>query len=333
MVRVRSVRNVVTFGDSLADGGRVNALCHHMPNTSHLGSRPGVSANEGAEADTGKYMPLAPRTLVKGEPRERISGAGSYADSLEEIERLRMEIQARDQALAVAAHDLRNPLNVITLAASTLGPMIPDGPTRLQLDRLTRAAHRADRLVHDLLDVSAVETGCFTVYPTQTEIADLLLAMLDSQQALAAEAEIALMTDISTDPPIIEADGERVLQVFENLIGNALKFTHRGGSIVIGSTSLERETLFWVKDDGMGIPAADLPHVFNRLWHAKKPNRKGTGLGLTICKAIVEAHGGRIWANSPAGEGTTMYFTIPTRNATSVVTGLTYRRRSSRPPR
>lgn len=286
-----------------------------------------------AEPDTGRYVPLAPRTLAK-EPthRERISGTGTYSDSLEELERLRAEIQARDHALAVVAHDLRNPLNVITLAASTVLPLLPEGPSRIQLDRLMRAAQRADLLVHDLFDVSAIETGCFTVYPTQIEIADLILSTLDSQQSLAADASITLSTDITVDMAPLEADGERLLQVFENLVGNALKFTHRGGSIVIGCASVERETLFWVKDDGMGIPAADLPHLFDRLWHAKKPNRKGTGLGLTICKAIVEAHGGRIWAHSPPGQGTTMYFTIPTRDATSVITGLTYRRRTSRPP-
>jgi CheY-like chemotaxis protein len=109
----------------------------------------------------------------------------------------------------------------------------------------------------------------------------------------------------------LEADEERLLDVLENLIGNAIKFTKPGGSITIGASAEGNEVLVWVKDSGAGIPPEQLPHIFDRFWQADKNERRGIGLGLSICKAIVEAHNGRIWAESTVGVGTTMSFTIP----------------------
>jgi len=100
--------------------------------------------------------------------------------------------------------------------------------------------------------------------------------------------------------------------VFENLIGNAIKFTEAGGSISVGATPRDGEVLFWVADTGVGMAADDLPHVFERLWQASRSGRAGAGLGLPIAKGIVEAHGGRIWVDSALGAGSTFFFTIPT---------------------
>jgi signal transduction histidine kinase len=99
--------------------------------------------------------------------------------------------------------------------------------------------------------------------------------------------------------------------VFENLIGNAVKFTKAGGSITAGAVSNDHEVLFWVMDTGGGIASEDLPHVFDRFWQATRAGQQGAGLGLPIAKGIVEAHGGRIWVESTQGRGTTFAFTIP----------------------
>ena len=112
--------------------------------------------------------------------------------------------------------------------------------------------------------------------------------------------------------PDVWADRDRVLQVFENLIGNAVKFTKPGGRITAGAASRDREVLFWVADTGAGIDCEEMPHVFDRFWQAQKARRGGAGLGLQIVKGIVEAHGGRIWVESEVGVGTTFYFTLPT---------------------
>lgn len=105
------------------------------------------------------------------------------------------------------------------------------------------------------------------------------------------------------------------MQVFGNLIGNAIKFTGKGGSIRVGAQLGAGEVLFFVTDSGRGIEPNELPHVFDRFWQARRTARLGTGLGLAIAKALVEAHGGQIWAESTLGEGTTFFFTIPVTGA------------------
>ena len=112
--------------------------------------------------------------------------------------------------------------------------------------------------------------------------------------------------------PEIWADDDRLLQVFENLIGNAIKFTPAGGRVTIGAQSRAGEVLFSIADTGAGIPAESLPRVFDRFWQAKRAERRGAGFRLPICKGLVEAHGGRIWVESAPGRGSTFCFTIPT---------------------
>jgi signal transduction histidine kinase/ActR/RegA family two-component response regulator len=228
-----------------------------------------------------------------------------------EIERLREGVRSRDAILGVVAHDLRNPINVIALAANSLLQRMPESSARKPLDRILRGAHRADRLIQDLLEINTIEAGRFSIETRIVETADTILAALESQQSLAANASIIMASDISPELPSIEADEERLLEVLENLVGNAIKFTPAGGTVTVGASARKREVLFWVKDSGCGIPQDQLPHLFDRFWQASKMDRRGTGLGLTICKAIVEAHGGRIWPETKVGEGTTMFFTIP----------------------
>jgi len=99
--------------------------------------------------------------------------------------------------------------------------------------------------------------------------------------------------------------------VLENLIGNAIKFTGAGGSVAVGAKPQGDEVLIWVKDSGCGIAQNELGHIFDRFWQARKKERRGIGLGLSICRGIVEAHGGKIWADSEVGVGTTLWFTVP----------------------
>jgi signal transduction histidine kinase len=116
---------------------------------------------------------------------------------------------------------------------------------------------------------------------------------------------------VDPDVPEIWGDWDRLLQVFENLIGNAIKFTRAGGRITAGAAPRDDEIVFWVADTGDGISSEDLPHIFDRFWQASRAGRHGAGLGLSITKAIVEAHGGRIWVESTVGSGSTFSFTIP----------------------
>ncbi len=224
---------------------------------------------------------------------------------------LEQAIRSRDDVLSVVAHDLQNPINVISIAASMLLQRLSDASARRPLERIIRGAQRADRLIRDLLEVNAIETGRFSIQRRRMEAADLILAALESQQGLAADASVIIATDLSPELPLVEADEERLLEVLENLIGNSVKFTAPGGSITVGAARHGEAILVSVKDTGSGIAPDQLPHIFDRFWQAQKAHRRGTGLGLTICKAIVEAHGGNIWAESALGMGTTMFFTLP----------------------
>ncbi|MBK7862236.1 MAG: response regulator [Archangiaceae bacterium] len=234
------------------------------------------------------------------------------------MDHLEQAIRARDDLLAVVAHDLRNPLNVITVSGNSLMRRQPDPSMLRPIERILRATQRADRLIRDLLDVNAIEGGRFVVERKQLELADVLLAALESQQSVAADASVILTSDIAADLPNLEADEERILEVLENLISNAVKFTEPGGVVTIGASSTGGEVKVWVKDNGHGIKPDHLTKLFDRFWQARRHDRRGTGLGLTICKAIIEAHGGRIWAESALGAGTTMQFSLPvTKGQTS----------------
>lgn len=229
-------------------------------------------------------------------------------------EALETALQSRDEILGVVAHDLKNPLNVIALAANSLNQRMTESQNRRPVERIMRAAQRAERLIRDLLEVNAIEGGRFSVEARRADTSNILLSAVESQQNLAATASVILATDLAPELPQVLADEERLLEVLENLVGNAVKFTNAGGTVTIGAGPQggeAKEVLCWVKDTGQGIPREQLPHLFDRFWQARKRDRRGTGLGLTICKAIVEAHGGRIWAESEPGKGTTMFFTLP----------------------
>jgi len=226
-------------------------------------------------------------------------------------EELEEAVRNRDAVLSVVAHDLRNPLNIISLAANTMLQQLPDGVTRRSAQRIVRSAQRADRMIRDLLAISAIETGRFAIDARPVEPAELILGALESQSSLAAAGSVIVAADVSPELPPLQADEQRLLDVLENLIGNSVKFTPPGGSITVGASRRESDVLIWVKDSGSGIEAEQLPHIFDRFWQARKKERRGIGLGLSICKATVEAHGGSIWAESSVGVGTTVFFTVP----------------------
>jgi signal transduction histidine kinase len=224
--------------------------------------------------------------------------------------------RAREQMMAVVSHDLRNPLATIQMAVTfMLEEMVPDDavhvPERQQLQAIHRSADRMYRLIQDLLNVAAIEAGQLAV--TRAPLAvDLLMAdALELLRPLAAAKRIALVTELSPLLPHVAADRERVLQVFSNLGGNAIKFTREDGRIEIRATVRGATVEFAVRDNGTGIPPEDLPHIFDRFWQARKTARAGVGLGLAIAKGIVESHGGGIRVESEPGRGSNFMFTLP----------------------
>jgi PAS domain S-box-containing protein len=222
-------------------------------------------------------------------------------------------IQARDDVMGVVAHDLRNPLGTILMQASLLRSVDAqeDGRCDKAMMLIERAAKRMNRLIHDLLDVSRIDAGSLVLDRERVRTRGLLVESVDAHISLAAAGGLVVRLRMTPKVPDAQGDRHRLLQVFENLIGNAIKFTDHGGRITVGAKPCDGQVLFWVSDTGHGIEPGDMPRLFDRFWQAEEARHKGAGLGLPIVKGIVEAHGGRIWAESVPMRGTTFYFTIP----------------------
>ena len=168
-----------------------------------------------------------------------------------------------------------------------------------------------NRLIQDLLDVARIEAGTLSIEREHVSARDLLAEVLQTQQAVAAAASVRIRLDVQGQLADLWSDRERLVQVFENLIGNAVKFTPPGGQISIGAATRGGEAVFWVADTGSGIAGEDLPRLFDRYWQASWTDKRGAGLGLAIVKGIVEAMGGRIWVQSELNVGTTVFFSVP----------------------
>jgi signal transduction histidine kinase len=157
-----------------------------------------------------------------------------------------------------------------------------------------------------------MEAGQLTIERARLSAGGLIAEAVDMQKPLASASSLELRVDMAPEVAEVWGDRHRLLQVFENLIGNALKFTNAGGCITVGAVSQDHEVVFRVTDTGGGIAPENQSNVFDRFWQASKAGRRGAGLGLPITKGIVEAHGGRIWVESAVGKGSTFFFTIPT---------------------
>ena len=220
----------------------------------------------------------------------------------------RRATKARDEILGIVAHDLRNPLTAVVSLADVLRKKQDD---REIADEIAYAAKRMNRLIQDLLDVARMEAGRLSLKRARVPVAEIISDAIEAQMPLASAASLELRLDAAPDMHEVWADRDRLLQVFENLIGNAIKFTSPGGRITLGATAGADEVVFSVSDTGGGIAASHLPHIFDRFWQAPENTPRGMGFGLAIVKGIVETHGGRVWVESQPGRGSTFLFTIP----------------------
>ena len=221
--------------------------------------------------------------------------------------------RGREEIVGIVAHDLRNPVGTILLAVDQLKQRVSSERDEIQqmLNVIGRSAGRIVRLASDLLDQHAIETGQLSIRTKIYPAAELVQDAIQAVSSRIQSAGVSLETSISEHLPDVLADKERILQVFANLIDNACKFTPAGGRVTIGAARNDGEARFFIRDSGPGIPEAALKHVFDRYWRARRGDCRGLGLGLSICKGIVEAHQGRIWAiNQPEG-GAAFFFTLP----------------------
>jgi signal transduction histidine kinase len=223
----------------------------------------------------------------------------------------REAIRMRDDILAVVSHDLRNPLNTISVASSLL-EMNPSPEVSSKAQRsIGRAAKQMERLLQDLLDVSRADAGGMVVERAPVDVVALIEEAFALSLPQAEDKSVKLERSVAGDVGSIEGDRDRLLQVLGNLLGNAIKFVPPGGRVTIGAQHLYGQIRVWISDDGPGIPAEQVPRVFDRFWQANRSGSRGAGLGLAIAKSIVDAHGGQIGVHSQLGEGSTFFCWLP----------------------
>jgi len=233
-------------------------------------------------------------------------------DKLRELHRMKSEL------IANISHELRTPLHSIRgFAKLMLGGKVPDPETQKEfLTTIDKQSERLGTLIDSLLDMSRLESGRFQIQKQRLSIKDIIHETVESFYSLASEKGAVINEDIPVALPEIEADGERVRQVMVNLLSNAVKFSNGGGSVTVKGEVNCGELLVQVTDHGIGIPKEAMPHLFERFYRAPDSMaRGGAGLGLYISEQIIEAHGGRIWAESKVGQGSTFSFSLPLNQA------------------
>jgi PAS domain S-box-containing protein len=261
-----------------------------------------------AMSDSGRRYAAADLAVAQDMARR----AALAIDNARLYREAREAVRARDSVLGVVSHDLRNPLTAILLNADSifnasslsLPSWVYDG-----LGMIVRSAEAMEHLIRDLLDVARIESGQLRVSPQPHDPGRLVQDATELFTPLAEERGVHLVGIPPERAPLVRADRDRALQVFSNLVGNALKFTPPEGIVTVGAVSDGGAVRFWVRDTGPGIPESEFPLLFDRFWQGAG-RRDGAGLGLPIAKGIVEAHGGRVWVESEIGVGTTFHFTL-----------------------
>jgi PAS domain S-box-containing protein len=254
-------------------------------------------------------MKAAERRLRESETRMR-----ELYEAAEEAARQREEV------MGIVSHDLRNPLNVIVAATSLMTEVeLTEDKKAKQISVIKRSARRMIRLIEDLLDATRIQAGSFRIH---RESFDARLAVEEAASALLPLMEdkgLSLRLEIDDGPYMIDGDRTRVLQVLDNLLSNAIRHSPEGGPVQVRLERSGDRLMFTVADQGPGIPETDRPHLFEKFWQGKGKSAGGAGLGLAICKGIVEAHGGRIWLDDTAQAGATIRFALPIRTEGPVV--------------
>lgn len=225
-------------------------------------------------------------------------------------------VKSRDDVLAIVSHDLKNPLSTIMLSIELLKRKmtkenIKDESMLKTISSIDRASQVMDDLILNLLDQSKLEADKLILDLKEEDLSEIIQEVELILTPIAKEKSITIQNKLPPDPLTILCDKKRLMQVFSNLIGNAIKFLDIGDKIEVEAHQEEKNIVISIKDTGPGIAPEALPHLFDRYWQVKETAKMGTGLGLAIVKGFVEAHGGKIWVTSQLNSGSTFTFTLP----------------------
>jgi len=267
--------------------------------------------DERASADQTLREERAERLVVFSREREETD-----KDLSTERARSDTALATRDDFLGIVSHDLRNMLNTVVGSAALIADRVSREDhveeVRAHARRIQRAGGRMNRLIGDLVDVASISAGRLAVTPEVGDPSHVVTEVVETFQALAAQNQVSLSAQIEEASFLVAFDPARILQVLTNLLSNAIKFTPAHGKVTVHLTRAGNDIRFAVSDTGVGIPSDQLETVFERFLQVASNDRRGVGLGLYISKGIVLGHGGRMWAESRVGEGSTFYFTLPT---------------------
>ncbi len=223
-------------------------------------------------------------------------------------------VRAREQVLSFVSHDLKNPLMGILLSVDMLLNSAPADERRRgwkQLERIRRGVQQMRHMVEDLLDVASIDAGRLAIELADEDLSRIVDDVVELLRPIARDTGIELRGDLAGEARRVRCDRDRIIQVLYNVLGNALKFTPRGGGVRVSAERAGPQALITVHDNGPGIPAELAPLLFGRYAQAAESARRGRGLGLFISRAIVQAHGGAIWADLEVERGARFCFTIP----------------------
>jgi signal transduction histidine kinase len=249
-------------------------------------------------------------------PAERDELAAACRDVRASVRAAEDAVRVRDEILAIVAHDLRNPLGTIVMGATALeqfGASSDASAQRIRgiAERIQRQAARMTRQLGNLTDFVEIQAGRLTIERAAHSPSAIIAATSELIGPIARERGIALEARTAADLPVLECDAERAVQALSSLCGNAVKVSSSGGLIELGARSGSRSSVeLFVRDHGPGIERDELTAMFDPSWRSKHPGYKAAGLGFAIARGIVAAHGGRIWADSAPGSGTTVAFSL-----------------------
>ncbi|TKD10449.1 sensor histidine kinase [Polyangium fumosum] len=237
-----------------------------------------------------------------------------------ELERRAKASEAqRSELLTIVSHDLRNPLGVVMVTTTLLARELGGDPAHdRQLQTIKRAALEMNQIVEDLVDAAHIDAGRLPIGQEVHDAASIVEAATLAAALATAQRPIAVVKEVSPHLPALYVDRARVLQVLSRLVSNAARFMQKGGSITIRAEPMPSGARFSVTDTGPGIAEPDRPMLFSRRPPEGRRACQGMGLGVYVAKGIVEAHGGRIGAQSEVGRGSTIHFTMPAADSAAL---------------
>lgn len=239
---------------------------------------------------------------------------GSILLVFQDLTRVRKLETVRRDFVSNVSHELRTPLASLKALTETLKEGALDDPPAAQrfLSQMDGEIDNLTQIVQELLELSKIESGRVPIQRQPVSPCELMNQSVERMKLQAERAGLTLRVDCANDLPLVRADYDRIEQVLVNLIHNAVKFTRPGGEIVVSARPEGGEMAFSIHDTGVGIAPEDLERIFERFYKADRSrSSRGTGLGLSIARHTVESHGGRIWAESEVGQGSTFSFTLP----------------------